>query len=435
MKRLIAWLRACVPEDPKKWIMYAMILGTIPAVVAASWIGFPLSKGWSGLSFSLVEYVRAQHKLSIASYGVLEALALLAGAEGYRRGLWKLTYWAGAALLLIILAGTLHLTFGEPAFIRDLLTQVAWQQAAEQFAQSYLPPAPASEPSVTYSLSFDNVGQRIQAGWYFMGLGWYLGVATALALMICGSLGLDQKSVRRARRMTCLLMLGVAAIFLFYPILGEYDLAMAARAEAQWHPDEAAKWYAKAMRDDRWNALDLAVHERVGALDRALGRTDTPEYRLYRAELLITEQKFPEGIAQYERIAAGGPLSGLARDRANELWVTYGLNLFAAGAYGSAVGAWQHALANHPTMWVAAFYLTRAYFAVGRYDDAMAVARRSIALTSDPEFLANLYSNYGDAQTRLGDLAGAHDSYGNSYYYNYVPNWRALTSLAGSVGD
>ena len=434
--RLMAGVRSWRPEEPKVWIVYGLILAAIPGVVAASWIGFPLSKGWSGLSFSLVAYVRATHRVHLVSFGLLEALALLVGAEAYRRKRWQLTYWAGAALLLTIMAGTLHLIFGEPAFIKDLLTQVTWQQAAVQFAQSYLPPAPVSEPAVSYSLFFDNVGERLGAGWYFMGLGWYVGLALALALMICGSAGLAQRAVRRARRTTALLVLAVLTVFLFRPLLGEHDLVRAARAETQWHPDEAEKFDVRAMREDRWNALDLGLHERIGALDQARGRTDTPEYHLYRAELMVTDQKLPEAIAQYEGIAAAaGPLSALARDRANQLWVTYGLNLFDAGAYGSAVVTWQHALDNQPGMWIVAFYLTRAYFAVGRYDDAMALAQRSIEQTSDPQFLANLYSNCGDAQLRNGEFGNAHASYAKSYFYNYVPNWRAITSLTGSVDN
>src|SRR5208337_3944832 len=107
------------------------------------------------------------------------------------------------------------------------------------------------------------------------------------------------------------------------------------------------------------------------------------------------------------------------------LWVTYGLNLFEAGAYGSAAVAWQHALNNQPTMWIAAFYLTRVYLATGRDEEAAALAQRVLDMTSDPQFIANVYSNLGDA----------HKNYGMSYFYNYVPNWRALTSLAGSVGN
>jgi tetratricopeptide (TPR) repeat protein len=274
----------------------------------------------------------------------------------------------------------------------------------------------------------------MQAGWYFMGLGWYLALIAAFALMVCGGTGMERSAIRRARRVTYLLVLGVLAFFLYRPVLGEHDLAIGARAEAQWHPQEAERWYRKAMQDDGWNALDLGVHQRMGALDQALGRSNTPDYQLYRAEFMVDEQKYPEAIEQYELLArAGGPLGKLAQDRADELAVTHGAALFDAGAYGAAVIAWQHALVNHPSLWIAAFYLSRAYFAMGRYDDAVAVAQRSIDASSDPQFLANLYCNLGDAQVRIGNQGDAHNAYGKSYYYNYVPNWRAITSLTGSV--
>ncbi len=436
IKRLYGWLLSWIPEDPKKWIMCGMILVAIPGALASSWVGFPLSKGWSSLAFSMFPYVRAKHQITVTSYGVLEAVALFIGAVAYWRACWKLTYWAGAGLLLVILFGTLHLTFGDQFFLKDLLNQSAWQDASISFAQGYLPPAPVLEPSVMTNLDFDNVGQRIEAGWYFMGLAWYGAVIMAFALMICGGLGLAQRPARRAFGLTFLLVVGVTAVFMWYPMIGEHDLVMAARAEAQWHPEEAKAWYEKAMRDDRWNALDWGVHARIGALDQSLGLTDTPEYQVYRSALMVSEQKFPEAIAHCEGIAAaGGPLGAVARDRADELWVTYGLNLFEAGAYGSAAVAWQHALNNQPTMWIAAFYLTRVYLATGRDEEAAAMAQRVLDMTSDPQFIANVYSNLGDAQTRLNDLGDAHKNYGMSYFYNYVPNWRALTSLAGSVGN
>ena len=51
--------------------------------------------------------------------------------------------------------------------------------------------------------------------------------------------------------------------------------------------------------------------------------------------------------------------------------------------------------------------------------------------TSDPIFLADLLSNVGDARTREGALASAHEAYQWSYFGDYVYNRRSLASLAG----
>jgi hypothetical protein len=432
MKRLLGWL----PEEPMKWIIYILILLSIAGVLKGSWIAFPLSKGWSALKFSLFGYQRANPYKGVASFGVLAALALLAGAEGYRRKRWMLTYCSGAALLLVAFAGLLDLAFGQPALLKDSLNEATWQQAAIVFAQGYLPSNPVTEPSVLTSLMFNSIGWRIYSGWYMMGMGWYVAVAMALALMICGGRGLTPRPARRAFGATFALLAGLAIVFLLRPLIGERDINAAVRSEALSHPAEAKTWYEKAMRDDGWNALDLGVYQRIGAVDRALGRLDTPEYHIYWSEQMVLEQKLPEAIAQYEAIAAGdGTLGAVARDRASELWVMYGLNLFTAGAYGAAVAALEHALDYQPTMWIAAFYLTRAYFAVGDYGKVAALAARCAEFTNDPQFLSNIYSNSGDAEYRLGDFGDGHVDYSESYYYDYVPNWRSLTSLAGSVGN
>jgi hypothetical protein len=82
-------------------------------------------------------------------------------------------------------------------------------------------------------------------------------------------------------------------------------------------------------------------------------------------------------------------------------------------------------------MWLAAFYLSRGYFAVGRYQEAASLGDACVGRVSDPVFRANLYSNSGDAHTRQGDLAQGHLKYFFSYYFDYVYNKRGLSSLVG----
>jgi hypothetical protein len=83
-----------------------------------------------------------------------------------------------------------------------------------------------------------------------------------------------------------------------------------------------------------------------------------------------------------------------------------------------------------PSDWLAAFCLTRGYFAVGRNQEAADLAEK-FSKASDPVFLADLRCNIGDARTRDGAFAAAHAEYWSSYHRDYVYNRRALESLVG----
>ena len=61
----------------------------------------------------------------------------------------------------------------------------------------------------------------------------------------------------------------------------------------------------------------------------------------------------------------------------------------------------------------------------------MDLAQKLISQLGDPIWIANLYNNLGDSQTRLGKFAEAHAAYRRSYYFDFVFNCRALASLTG----
>jgi len=73
----------------------------------------------------------------------------------------------------------------------------------------------------------------------------------------------------------------------------------------------------------------------------------------------------------------------------------------------------------------------RGYFALGEYQQAIDVADQCLQRVVDPEFIANVYSNLGDAQTRLGAYGPGHRTYIMGYTRDYILNWRGVVSLVG----
>lgn len=415
-----------------KYVGCTLALLWIPVLLFANWVGFPLSNQLSGLEFSIFAYASGHIHPTLASHGAIAALLLLVAADGFRRERWKQIYYMGAGLLLLIFSSLLQVAFSQPHLLMDLAEEADWLTAANQFVPRYLPVNVGPEPTVWPLLYFDTLADRLFSGWYFMGLGWYLGLIGAITLIVVGVRNMDSASRRRAAAAIGAGILILALGFSVRPLLGEHTLTAALRAQAEGHPGEAKQLYRKAMRIDGWNALDLELYERIGSIDAALGRNATPEYRIYNAETMVEREQWLPALTEYEVLAStGGPLGATAAQRAANLWTEYGLQLYQDGAFGAAVNAWQRALIHRPSMWLAAFYLSRAYFAVGRYQEAVSLGSACLDRVSDPVFLANLYSNVGDAHTRQGDLARGHLQYSFSYYWDYVLNTRGLCSLAG----
>jgi tetratricopeptide (TPR) repeat protein len=415
-----------------KYVVFVLILFAMLLIIAGHWINFPLSIGWGALSLKPLHYTPGGPHRSIASYGLLIALALLPAAEAYRREKWKLMYYMGALLLAVAVAGWLQVALATPQLLYHGLTEANWQQAAAEFTHRYLPINSYIEPDLLSRIPFVTISGRLFSAWYLMGPGWYLALLVALAVMIGGARGLDARANLRAAVTTCVLLALLAAMFAWRPLRGEHALAMAAREEAQGQLERAERSYRQAIRLDGWNALDLTIYQRIGALQVALGRTGSAETRIYQAEFDLEQGKLPEAIANYEAmLATSGPLHAVVQDRVAQLLADYGLSFYEMGAFSSAVNVWRRALAYDPNNWLCVFYLTRGYFAIGRYEEAVNVANNCLKQVVDPEFIGNLYSNLGDAQMRLADFGRAHRSYILGYNIDYVLNWRAIVSLIG----
>ncbi len=417
-----------------KYVGCTLALLCIPVMLFAKWVAFPLTNHLSGLSFSILRYAGGNVHPTWLSHGAIAALLLLVAADAFRRENWKQIYYLGAGLLCLMFAGFLQTAFGQPRLLNELARESGWLNAADRFAPAYLPLNLGMEPTVGPSLlSISTVGDRLLSGWYFMALGWYVGLMAALALMVAGARNMLRSSRRRAATATVSGILILAIGFSARPLYGEYVLSAALEAQTGGRLNEAARLYREAMRIDAWNALSLELYERIGAIDATFGQTATFEYRIFSAGTMVEREQWLAALAEYEAIAAtaDGPLGATAAHQAVELWTGYGLQLYQDGAFGAAVAAWQRALIHQPSMWLAAFYLSRGYFAVGRYQEAISLADRCLERVSDPVFRGNLYGNLGDAHTRRGDFTQAHSTYFSSYYWDYVMNKRGLSGLVG----
>jgi len=427
-ERLLMW-------GLRNWA-YFFAVPLVGLVLLTKWVAFTLSKRITGHDLSILGYVAGKPVHVWMSYGAVAAVLIFLGAWIYSRKAWRTLAGIGAVMLLIGLFAVFQIAFLHCHLLDDLLSEESQWKTASLFNHYYLPLNGGVEQSNILGLAglpTQTIWSRFLAAWYFMGFGWYVTMASGLGMFLYG-IGRAPKG--RGRDLTfataTLAAVCVTAVCLARPLLAHVAVVRAEEAESKGDQGEANKQYREAIRLDDWYAIQSDLYLRIGALDFAAGRSNTVEYGMYHAELMVTENNPIVAIGEYQRLRGvpGAPVE-LIKRRTSDLWTDYGLRLYTAGAVGDAIAAWQNVLALEPDQWLAVSCLATAYFNSGRYEESVDLIERLLSVVQDPSFRADLNSTLGDAYTRLGDYGKAHVAYRVSYQLDNVLNWRALMSLVG----
>jgi membrane-associated protein len=415
---------------------YFVALPCVGLVVLTKWIAFTLSKRITGLDLPILGNVPHGSGHPLISYGAAAAVLFVLGALTYSIRNWRALACIGAVILLLALFAVLQVGFLRCPVLVELLGEEAQAKITSQFNHYYLPLNSGIEEGNVLGLAglpTATVWYRFLSAWYFMGFGWYVTIIGGLCGFLCG---ICRAPKGRSRTLIFAGACGTAALLTILcsarPLLAHVAVDDAQKAESNGDLSRAIQQYREAIRLDQWYALQTDIYLRIGAIDFASHKLNTLEYGMYHAELMVAENNFPAAIAEYQRLkgVAGAPAE-LIRRRTLEIWTTYGLRLYGDGAVGSAITAWQSALALNPNHWLALSCLSTAYFNTGRYQEAVDLIEGLLKAVADPGLRADLNSNLGDAYTRLGDYEKAKLAYRLSYTLDNILNWRALMSLVG----
>lgn len=413
-----------------KIIAWIIALPCIAVELVAKWLCFPISPQLRGFQFPLFGYAPEHHGVSLFSHGVIAAGLCAIGAFALGRKKWKLLNGVGVALVWLGVLAILQVAFTDAPLLKSLASEMDQQQTAASFTQAALPVNFGEEPGAWPRLPLDTVGNRLIAAWYFARAGWWL----ALLLGIC-ALGFG---IAREKRLTMawVALAGAAALCAVCatrPALAEFAASRARVAEARGETDKAFAEYRRAIHLDRWNAENLDLYERIGAMDASLNRTSTVEYGIYHAGLPSTQIDMAKAIAEMSALIprASQPLARVLRNRVAELYTQYARTLHASGAYGKAITACEAAQRLDPQAFLPAYYLSREYFLLADYPQSIDLTQKSLRRVADPVLRANLYGNLGDAYTKLGQFQEAKLAYRASYKWDYLLNLRGLSALTG----
>lgn len=437
--KLGVWL-AAIGERVLMWGLrhwaYFVALPCIALVLLTKWIAFTLSKRIIGLDLSIFGNLPHGSGHALISYGAVAAVLFMLGAWTYSRRSWRALACIGTLMLLTALFAVLQVAFVRSPLLVELLGEESQAKTASQFNHYYLPLNSGIEESNVLGLAglpTATVWYRFLSACYFMGFGWYVTVIGGLGVFLYG---ICRAPRGRSRALIFAGACGTAALLTVLcsarPLLAHVAAVQAQKAESNGDLSQAIRQYREALRLDQWYAIQPDLYLRIGAIDFASRRFNTIEYGMYHAELMLAENNFAAAIAEYQKLngIAGAPGEVIKR-RTLEIWTACGLRLYADGAIGSAIIAWQSVLALNPNYWLAVSCLSTAYFNTGRYQESVDLIERLLKEVANPGLRADLHSNLGDAYTRLGDYQKAKLAYRVSYSIDNILNWRALMSLVG----
>lgn len=401
------------------------------------WVKFTLSKELLGFSYSIFGYRLDHPKVVILSFGVIATVLMLIGAFSCLFHWPRTQYLAGCLTLVLAVWVACRVMVGDANLLFQLSRQSDWWTVLNGLPN----PKSQIEPAIWPELNFETLYDRIYSGWYYLGIGWYATVFTALGLM-AGAFAVDRRERWRLGIATALASVTVIVFAVARPVFSQNAFAEGLRYQTEGNFDQAIAAFRRAMALDRWYGINARVYQRIGAVYAAMQQTDRPEYKAYVAERLFAEDQLqasigdiPRAIVLYDQLESmPGDFGKAARFRADDMRLVLGWHLFEGGAIGQAVTVWDKVLENDPHSWLAAYYLGLGYPALGRYQDLKKVTQDFLSRCSDPLLIGVLLNNLGDAETWLGNLNAGHEDYYLSYHIDYSSNSRAASASSGPGG-
>ncbi len=395
------------------------IVGTIGSLLIAAsaflaWIESPLRGG-----------AAASH-LTIALL-----LAVVAGACCLL-GLVRLTAVAASLALALCVFVLASLSLRD-ARLWALVNDNAQYSAIIRFSDLFLPWNKGADPLLEHDLVTDGLTDRVAASVYFMGRGWWLCLSGALlALLAC--VWARPFAAGAWSAITLGVSLFGAAALLRQPLAGELSAARADRDLTYARFDAALRQYASAQRDSAQVAYSEPIWRRIGEAQYRLGRANDPSARFYVAARATAMGDVDQGIGVYMPLAqdASEPLRSLARRELSSALIEKARAAYQEKRVPQAIGLWERALALDPEQAQAAFYLSRAYFDVGRYEQGIAMGRFASTAIRDRRIRADLQCNIGDSFMRLNRLEEARLAYEAARRLDPSQNYRMFRSLGGT---
>jgi hypothetical protein len=364
---------------------------------------------------------------------VLCALARF-GTSRFRGALTPVRLLAGVGSVCLMLAAwsVLDLAYADRTLWALVDDNMQYGQIVG-FSRTHLTENLGFDPTYESNVTTEGVLGRLSAAYYFMGAGWWLVLAaglilTGVTLVTGGWAGLRGTAAALAGTgLFAAIVLAPAATAVHRESRADRQLALGRYAEAARDYTAAQGLTGQAQESER-------IWLRLGEAYARLGMANHPASQLYLADRDLRMSQSDSGLSRLRLLAASAPadIRGTVRKRLGGALAAGGLGAYASGRVALAAARWQEAMDVDTTQTQAAFFLSRAYFDLGRYEASITMSRQVLSRTRNNIIRADAQANIGDSYTRMGQYALARQAYEASRRLDPVANFRILRSLGGT---
>jgi tetratricopeptide (TPR) repeat protein len=208
---------------------------------------------------------------------------------------------------------------------------------------------------------------------------------------------------------------------------GDHDLAVGRYARALQRYESAQRWNPQLASSER-------THLRIGEGYYSLEMIAHPNARLYLGGRYAQQGHYKAAIAEYLEASqeASTPLKAVLAKRIAWIYIDRGLVQFRQGQVGPAIGHWERAVTFNQEQAQATYFLARAYFEQGKYEQSIVMSRFVLTRSRNQLLNANMQTNIGDNYWKLNDFDNARRAYEASMSLDLYGNYRIFKSLGGS---
>jgi hypothetical protein len=393
-------------------------IGTLLLVVSSFliWIKAPISGG-------------ANPSVSFGWMALL--IGGIAGIGWFYRSSRVMAVCAVTGLGLCIFS-VVHLALRDPAFW-SLVDENAQYATIMGFSLHNLPANFGIEPFFQPNLSIETAMDRLATALYFVGWGWWICLTGGLLILI-SCIKISRRQTMRCVALTAGVMLASQGMVLRKGFAAQYLQDQGDRDMAHGRYAEAIERYKAAQRCNPQLNRSEQIHLHFGKAYYQLGLPSHPNARFYLGNRYAQERNPEAAIAAYLLAAseASAPLQEIIHKRIGWTYVSIGLAQYRDGNIGSASGWWEVALTSDPAQVQAAYFLVKAYFEQGRYEQSIAMGRFLLLRSRNRLLNANVQASVGDGYWKLNNFTKARAAYEASMILDWFANFRIWKSLGGT---
>lgn len=348
--------------------------------------------------------------------------------------------------LAVVCAGSLLLLSGMTFFLQITCWEPTWLKAAVDGGQDFqhcyhvevasvIPNAVVFSPARGLLAPVEALADRFSAGVASVGAGWLIFMFGAIWICAAGAHQIkDWARLRVVLPTFAVLILLLAALQLWRPIVAERYLASSQISETRGAFRDAERDVRRAMAIDEWQGLRPPAFVQLGTLYKKMGLANRPETFFSRAVDLQARGLVPEALFEYGRAANGGDpqLRRVALTEKAKLAARYASTLYKKGVTGDACRYWLVSVEANPQEINGFFGAARAFHDMADYSVAIKYFEQIFTKTSQPCLIADIANDLGDCWYKLGHSDTARKYYLASRKWHDRVNFRALKTLTES---